>query len=106
MRKRLRKKLRIGEFKELGFEVRFRVDEALSDFELDPFWDAFIGQAIELRGLMCGGRCGREWDVFVARPNRQSASEDDWRGIEHWLRANKHVLDIQIGPLIDAWHSV
>ena len=106
MRKRLRKKLRIGEFQELGFELKFRLDEAVSDTEVEPFWDAFIGEAVEPRGLMCGGGCGREWEVFVARPNRQSASEDDRHALEQWLQANRHVVDLQIGPLIDEWHSV
>ncbi|HEY2932919.1 MAG TPA: 50S ribosome-binding protein YggL [Acidobacteriota bacterium] len=68
MKKRLRKKLHRGEFCEFGFEVRFQLSEGLDDARLEQFWDIFIGEAIEARGLMCGGGCGRVWDVFVSRP--------------------------------------
>ncbi len=55
MKKRLRKKLRRGEFQELGFEVRFRAVDDLSDEAFDNVADAFISQAIEANGLICGG---------------------------------------------------
>ncbi len=45
--RRLRKKLHIDEFQELGFEVAFRLRDGLSADEMGAFWDAFIGDAIE-----------------------------------------------------------
>lgn len=105
MKKRLRKKLRLGEFQELGFEVRFRLPDDFNEADLEAFWDAFIAGAIEEAGLMCGGGCGREWDVFVCRPDRQSATEEDRRAIALWLERYSRVADIHIGPLVDAWHS-
>lgn len=105
MRKRLRKKLRLGEFRECGFEVSFRLADGLPDSHLDRFWDSFIGDAIEAHGLMCGGGCGRVWDVFVTRPGRRSATEDDRRDITAWLQRHPDVIEARIGPLIDAWRS-
>lgn len=105
MKKRVRKKLRLGEFRELGFEVSFRLSESMADAGLEKFWDLFIGEAIEARGLMCGGGCGRVWDVFVKRPGRRSATEHDRREIAEWFHRHPDVLDVRIGPLIDAWHS-
>ena len=105
MRKRLRKKLRLGEFREYGLEVSFRLADNLPEAGLDRFWDSFIGDAIEARGLMCGGGCGRAWDVFVTRPGRCSATEDDRRDITAWLQRHSDVHDVRIGPLIDACHS-
>ena len=102
MRKRLRKKLRLGEFREYGLEVSFRLAD---NAELDGFWDSFIGDVIEARGLICGGGCGRMWDVFVTRPGRRSATEDDRRDITAWLQRHSHVHDVRISPLVDAWHS-
>lgn len=105
MKKRLRKKLRLREFQQLGFEVSFRLPDDLHDSGLDAFWDSFIGQAIEAPGLMCGGGCGRVWDVFVVRSGRASATEDDRRSVATWLEQHPQVSDIRIGPLVDAWHS-
>ncbi len=105
MKKRLRKKLRLGEFRELGFEVRFRLSDELDATALDQFWDSFIGDAIEARGLMCGGGCGRHWDVLITRPGRTSATEEDRRAVAAWLQHGSSVADVEIGSLIDAWHS-
>lgn len=104
MKKRLRKKLRLGEFRQFGFEVSFRLPENLGDDGVDAFWDTFIREAIEVPGLMCGGGCGREWDIFVCRPDRKSATEEDRRVTASWLEGHVHVSDIHIGPLVDAWH--
>lgn len=105
MKKRLRKKLRLGEFRELGFEVSFRLSDGLDQPGLNRFWDSFIGEAIEARGLMCGGACGRVWDVFVTRAGRGSAAEQDRRDLAGWLERYANVSEVWIGPLIDAWHS-
>lgn len=105
MRKRLRKKLHLGEFREFGFEVAFRVADTVSDAGLDEFLDAFIGEAIEARGRSCGGGCGREWDIFIIRAGRQSATEEDRAAVEEWLKNHGAVCDIRIGPLVDAWHD-
>ena len=68
MRKRLRKKLHVGEFQELGFEVHFQVVDNLSHDAFDAVVDAFIIQAIAAHGLVCGGGGKNpEWNVFVTR---------------------------------------
>lgn len=105
MKKRLREKLRLGEFRQFGFEVGFRLPEDLDEASVDAFWDAFVGQAIEAPGLMCGGGCGRVWDVFVTRTGRGSATEGDRCEVAAWLGRQPLVSDIRIGPLVDAWHS-
>lgn len=105
MKKRLRKKLRLREFRELGFEVSFRLSDTLDEAGLEQFWDSFIGEAVEARGLMCGGACGRSWDVFLSCPGRRSATEGDRQDISTWLQRRSDVSEIWIGPLIDAWHS-
>lgn len=53
--RRLRKKLRIGEFQEFGFGVSFQLRPELPKEELENFWDAFILEAIERNGLVYGG---------------------------------------------------
>lgn len=103
MKKRLRKKLHVAEFREFGFEVSFRLPDDLDEAGLDRFFDSFIAEAIEGHGLMCGGGCGQVWDVFVTRHGRRSATDEDRHGVAAWLQQHPDVTDVQIGPLIDAW---
>jgi len=105
VQKRLRKKLHVGEFQELGFEVRFRVADNLSPDAFDAVVDAFISQAIEAHALACGGG-GQppEWSVFVTREGRGSASEGHRQAVATWLVARPEVNTVQIGPLVDAWY--
>jgi len=105
VRKRLRKKLHVGEFQELGFAVRFRVTDNLSHDAFAAVVDAFISQAIEAHGLLCGG--GGEnpaWSVFVTRKERGSVTEEHRQAIERWLAACPEVNTVRIGPLVDAWY--
>ena len=104
MRKRLQKKLRLGEFQEFGFELRFRLDPALSDQEVDRFTDSFILQGIEANDLMCGSGCGREWDVFVTRARRGSLTDGQVAAVRAWLEAHPSVRDVRLGELQDAWY--
>lgn len=104
MRKRLRKKLHLGEFQEFGFEVRFRGADDLSNDSFDSIVDAFITQAIEASGLMCGGEGKNpEWTVFVTLNRRGSATEEHRQAVQKWLEAQQEVKEMEVGSLIDAW---
>lgn len=104
MKKRMRKKLYLGEFREFGFEVQFRLPSDLSEADQEKFFYTFIDEAIERHGLMCGGGCGTDWDVFVTLADRGSAEEKDRKLVEDWLRNSSLVSEIRIGPLVDAWN--
>ena len=104
MRKRLRKKLGLGEFQEFGFELRFRLDPALGEEEVDRFTDSFLLQGIEANDLMCGGKCGREWDVFVTRARRGSLTDEQVAAVRAWLEAHPSVRDVHLAELQDAWY--
>lgn len=106
MKKRLRKKLRRGEFQELGFEICFRAAEDISEETFDNVVDAFISQAIEANGLICGGG-GRkpEWEVFVTLDRRGSATEMHRQTVQRWLATYPEISTTQVGPLVDAWYE-
>ena len=99
--KRLRKKLRIEEFKEYGFAVSFRVSESLSPKATDEFWTSFVEQLIEARGLAFAG--GEEG--YVAKFGRGSATEQDRRAVAAWLQSRAEVERVTVGPLEDAWYG-
>ena len=49
--RRLRKKLCVDEFQELGFELNLGFKEDLSDEAIDAFLDAFLAEAMDANGL-------------------------------------------------------
>lgn len=99
--RRLRKKLHVGEFRELGFAVSLRLSRTLSDRDFDDFWTRFIVHAIEARHLAFGG--GQ--DGFVTRAGRGSADEADREAVRAWLEAQPGVEAVTVGPLEDAWYG-
>ena len=107
MRKRLRKKKRIGEFQELGFCVTFRFSENLSIEDGNRLKEEFLEQAIEQNGLVCGGGGpDNKWEVFVTLDEpRGSTTEQHRQAVEKWLSRNQRIVGYEIGPLVDAWYG-
>jgi uncharacterized protein YggL (DUF469 family) len=106
MKKRLRKKRHLGEFREDGFSVSFHLaGDALSQDEQLDFLDSIITEAIEPNGLDCGGGGGNgsEWYFFITRSGRGSTMEADRTAVLKWLEGQAIVRDISVGPLVDAW---
>ena len=106
MRRRLRKKLRLREFRELGFVVQYQAPPSLSDDARIDLLCAFLEGAIEPRGLGAGGGGADLVDVFVsASARRVSATEEDQRAVAGWLSANKILVGWRVGVFRDAWHG-
>jgi hypothetical protein len=105
MNKRQRKKHRLGEFQELGFELRFCTPEGWTDDQQLDFWDAAIAQ-IEALGLSVGGGTGTCWDVYVSSlSERGTVSPAQRLALVDWLVAQPGVSDVRAGALEDAWHE-
>ncbi len=96
---RLRKKLRLGEFQQLGFETLLRFRPELTDAEQAAFFDAFLAEAIEASGLTFGG-----WEAGFVAPVQGSASEAQREAVRAWLAARPELAEFAVGPLIDAWY--
>lgn len=104
MNRRQRKKRRLGEFRELGFELRFRTPDAWTDQERNGFWDACI-ECMEALGLAVGGGTGRCWDVFVTSASeRASVMPEQRQALLDWFEDQAVVSDVRAGDLEDAWH--
>lgn len=105
MKKRLRKKTRVGEYQEFGFSVWLRVADHLSGDDQNSLFDDFIRLAIVANGLQCGGGNGLRWDVFVTLDRRGSATDAHRQLADNWLADESSVLEYEVGPLVDAWHD-
>lgn len=104
MKKRIRKKRRLGEFREDCFELTFAVAPNLSDVAREEFYDDFI-EMIESNDLLCGGGCNDVYDLVIEASGRGSATEEHRQIIKAWLAARKVVSGIVVGDLQDAWHG-
>lgn len=106
MNKRLRKKKRVGEFNELGFEVLGDLRPGISDDDIEAFVDRLI-DTVETRKLAFGGGAGRDdkLDGFVTRMGRGRAIEDDRAALAAFLEGDAAVVRHEVGALRDAWHG-
>lgn len=99
--RRLRKKLRLGEFQQLGFEISIILKPNLGIDDLDHFLDEFILDAIEKNELAFGGGTGCG---FITTWKRGSATEAHRTIVENWLRRRQEVVSVTLGQLVDAWY--
>jgi uncharacterized protein len=100
--RRLRKKLRVAEFQELGFQIEFKFPEGMNPDDQSELFMGFIENVIEGRSLNFGG--GEE-SGFVTRSSRGSATEEDRQAVKTWLEATGVVHSVTVGALQDAWYG-
>ncbi|HEP9622673.1 YggL family protein, partial [Pseudomonas aeruginosa] len=99
--RRLRKKLCVDEFQELGFELNFHYKEGVDADAVNAFMLRFIDQAIEANELTYGG-CDEFGFVCLAR--RGSVNEEQRALIEAWLKQQPELASVEVGALVDAWY--
>ncbi|WP_428504792.1 50S ribosome-binding protein YggL [Roseateles sp.] len=99
--RRLRKKLRIGEFRELGFSVKVEFKRELSREESLSLTFDFLAQVIDPRGLAYGGF----WDdSYLSTMRPGSVTEVDREAITTWLLSRSEVSAVVTGEYTDSWH--
>lgn len=100
--RRLRKKLHLDEFKELGFYVKTKLKVPLAGTPEEELLIAFVEGVIESRGLIYGGglECG-----FVCKADGGSATEEDRSAVQQWLQARSAFTSVTVQELIDAWYG-
>lgn len=98
---RQRKKLHLGEYKELGFNVELQLIEGLTEAQRDALADRFIEEVIEPRGLMYGGSLSYG---FVCLAVRGDTTEDDRAAVQAWLSPRPEIAAVTVSELVDAWH--
>lgn len=97
---RQRKKLHLGEYRELGFNIEITLAEGLAAGAGEALVAEFLAEVIEPRRLMCGGTLSF---AFVCRDTRGDATEDDRAAVKAWLAARPEVAAAVVGELADAW---
>jgi uncharacterized protein YggL (DUF469 family) len=107
MKKRLRKKFRVGEFQEFGFAVELELAGKGMGDAVPELVDRFLGEVVEA-GRLCaaGGGQGTRWNFFICSTARRgSVDERQRQQVAEWLAAAPGLASHQVGPLVDAWHG-
>jgi len=108
LNKRQRKKLRVGEFQELVFEIRISFCNSLDEDAYDIFFDEFI-DLIEERHLAVGGLGGRlplvETEGIVSAWGRGSPTAVDRQSVLDWLRQRPEVASAEASEFVDGWYG-
>ena len=101
--RRLQKKLRVGEFQELGFEVKAAIKKSCTDIEqLLNDWVDFV----EAQGWYFGGGTNaNSFAGFLSADGRGSLGEADRESAQNWLAEHPHFIEVEVGALRDCWHG-
>ena len=108
LNQRQRKKLCVGEFQEMGFQVQITFAPPLDDANYEALLSDFIDFAAA-KSLAFGGMGGplplAETFCVVHKAERGSCTEEDRQAIAAWLSARSEVASANAGELLDVWHS-
>lgn len=105
MNKRLRKKHHLGEFQQLGFQLRADLRPAITDADIDAFFGRWL-DVLEKHDLLFSGTAGHgKFEGFIMRAGRDSATEEDRQAIGASLTGDSIFLNHEIAPLSDAWYE-
>jgi uncharacterized protein YggL (DUF469 family) len=104
--RRQRKKLRTGEFREMGFQVTAELSRPIDGTERDALIDAFLEHCIEAHGMLFGGGINRNLDGYVvADGKRKSATDEQRERVRRWLEARSEFTAVRVEALTDAWYG-
>lgn len=98
--RRLRKKLCVDEFQELGCELNLNYPDDLGDEALEGFLDQFLEMLI---GNDLGYVGGDEYG-FVCLGKRGSISAEQRASVEAWLKGRTELSSFELSPLMDVWY--
>ena len=100
--RRLRKKLRIDEFQEFGFDVNWTFDDSVTEEQIDAIVDQFIDQVIEERKLGFHGGGHKEWEGIIATQTIGKCTEEDRQAVNDFWK-KQPAKDVVVSELYDIW---
>ena len=106
MKKRLRKKLRLREFQEMGFTVDFDVQPASdeSEEEITREYKQYNSLSNDLDELLRGLELRTAFGygtLFVRAKPYKSVAESDRQLIINWIKQRPEAINLDFGPLAD-----
>jgi len=99
---RLRKKLRVDEFQELGFDVAWKFKDGIKSEELDDFITKFFDEVIDPNELGFGGEGDTLWHGIICTQQIGKCTEEHRSAVKTWLTDNG-VEAVDVSELYDVW---
>ena len=102
--RRLRKKLRVGEFTECGFSVDITFNKNVVQF--NDAIDHLI-EFVEINHWLFGGGSDQKSNAvsgFICKFNTGTLTLDDWLKMKCWLEVQTWKIDYTLHDLQDSWH--
>ena len=100
--RRLRKKMHIEEFQEVGFSVAWRFPEGTSVEQIDQDVDAFINEVIEPNKLAFDGSGYLAWEGLICLQQIGQCTEEHQKLVKDWLEAHG-MKNVVVSDLFDVW---
>lgn len=99
---RLRKKLRVDEFQELGFEVTWKFAQGTTDEKIDSIVDDLIDKVIEPNSLGFAGGGDLEWEGIVCTQNIGKCTDEQRDAVKTFLEG-QNLENVEVTELFDLW---
>ncbi|WAT01116.1 YggL family protein [Rouxiella chamberiensis] len=100
--RRLRKKLHIEEFQELGFSVKWRFPEGTDVESIDASLDEFVEGVIEPNKLAFDGSGYIQWEGLICLQEIGRCTDEHREAVKKWLEDHK-MQDVEVSELFDIW---
>ncbi|EEH94413.2 DUF469 domain-containing protein [Citrobacter portucalensis] len=100
--RRLRKKMHIEEFQEVGFSVAWRFSEGTSGEQVDQIVDDFINEVIEPNKLAFDGSGYLAWEGLICLQEIGKCTEEHQAIVRKWLEEHK-LEEVRTSELFDIW---
>lgn len=100
--RRLRKKMHIDEFQELGFSVQWTFAEGTGVDVIDKTVDAFIDEVIEANGMAFDGSGYLQWEGLICLQEVGHCTDEHRALVTKWLEEHK-LKDVKTSELFDIW---
>ncbi|PWC14887.1 hypothetical protein B4923_02250 [Brenneria roseae subsp. americana] len=100
--RRLRKKLHIDEFQELGFSVSWRFPAGTSVEDIDRIVDKFVDDVIEPNGLAFEGSGYLQWEGLICLQKIGHCTDEHRQLVSRWLEEQK-LTDVKVSDVFDIW---
>lgn len=100
--RRIRKKLRVDEFKELGFEVSWKFPAGTEDAQIDAVIDGLINDVIEVNGLGFAGGGDLEWEGIVCTQKIGQCTDEQRVAVKAYLEGQS-LENVEVTELFDLW---
>lgn len=100
--RRLRKKLYVDEFQELGFDVAWQFNEDTTSEQIDNFINDFFDEVIEPNNLGFAGEGDTLWHGLICTKELGKCTDEHRDIVEKWL-LGRGAKSATVSELYDMW---